>query len=165
MTPLLAPALWSLIMLGVFASSMVHATNGYFAHGYSLSQKALGGAGTAVAEDALIVTINPAGMVWVDDAFELNFSLFTPIRDFSATERGENASNGIMSISPGSKRSHNEYFPIPAMSYKRAIGDWASWGLSLYGNGGMNSEYVGHSAIFGEGMVGFETECSVLPLR
>ncbi len=144
----------------MLVSSGLFATNGYFSHGYSVSQKALGGAGTALPEDGLIVTINPAGMVWAGDTMELSLSMFTPIRDYTATERGDGASNGIMSITPGSRRSQNEYFPVPAISYSRMLGNWGSWGISMYGNGGMNTEYIGNSALFGEGLTGFEAECA-----
>lgn len=140
--------------------TLVHATNGYFSHGTSATQKAMAGAGTALPADAFIGTINPAGMVWMGDAFEVGLSLFSPVRDYSASERGEGASNGIFKIQPIDKhRSHNELFPIPALSYNRAWGERASWGISLYGNGGMNTEYNGNLATFGEGLAGFEAEC------
>ncbi len=140
--------------------TLVHATNGYFSHGTSATQKAMAGAGTALPADAFIGTINPAGMVWMGDAFEVGLSLFSPVRDYSASERGEGASNGIFKIQPIDKhRSHNELFPIPALSYNRAWGERASWGISLYGNGGMNTEYNGNLATFGEGLTGFEAEC------
>ncbi len=141
-------------------SPAAFATNGYFAHGYSVSQKALGGAGTALANDALIAAINPAGLARLDDSLAVGFSLFSPIREFTASARGAEASNGIMAISPGTQRSHNEYFPLPAVAYKRSLGDWGSWGISLYGNGGMNTEYTDNSAVFAQGQVGVETECA-----
>ncbi len=140
--------------------SLAFATNGYFSHGTSAGQKAMAGAGTALPNDAFIGTLNPAGAVWVGDAFEVGLSLFSPIRDYSASERGDDASNGIFTIQPITKhRSHNEFFPIPALSYNRAWGERASWGVTLYGNGGMNTEYNGNLATFGQGLTGFEAEC------
>lgn len=136
------------------------ATNGYFSHGYSTAQRALGGAGTALPEDGLIGSINPAGTVWVGDRTELSLSMFTPIRDFSASERGEGASNGIVTLSPVQElRSHNEYYPIPALGYTRRWGQKSNWGVALYGNGGLNTEYLGSTATFGQGLTGFEAEC------
>ena len=135
------------------------ATNGYFSHGYSISQKAMGGAGTALVEDGLIGTINPAGNVWADEGVDMLLSMFIPIRRYRSSERGEDAQNGIFSIAPGYRRSHNEYYPIPAVSYNRAWGERMSWGVSMYGNGGLNTEYIGNTAIFGEGLTGFEAEC------
>ncbi len=139
-------------LLGVFPL-MAAATNGYFAHGFSAAQKALGGAGTALPEDALIVTINPAGMVWMGDSTEIDLSIFTPVRDYSASERGPDAQQGIVTLSPiDEQRSHNEYWPLPAISYNRAWGENASWGISMYGNGGLNTEYLGSSTVFAQGM-------------
>lgn len=140
-------------------AGMATATNGYFPHGFSVSQKALGGAGTALVEDALIVSINPAGMVWAGDSTEAGLSLFQPIRDHRATARGDDAQAGIVTINPGQIRSGNELFPIPAFSYNRLWGERYSWGISAYGKGGMNTEYSGGSATFGQNLPGFEAEC------
>ncbi len=147
------------VLLGAWASG-AGATNGYFSHGYSLAQKAMGGAGTALPGDSMIAAINPAGVFWVGNETSFGLSLFNPRREYSAFERGEDASNGIMSITPGNLRSHNEYFPIPGFSMSRPIGDWASWGLAMYGNGGMNTEFRGGSALFAEGMTGLTAECN-----
>lgn len=124
------------------APLMAQATNGYFAHGFSAAQKALGGAGTALPEDSLVATINPAGMVWVGDSFDMNLSLFTPIRSYSATEVGPNAQQGIVTLDAiDENRSHNEYYPLPAMAFNRSWGEKYSWGIAMYGNGGLNTEY------------------------
>ena len=42
-------------------STAAVATNGYFAHGYSASQRAMGGAGTAMTEDALVAPCDCRG--------------------------------------------------------------------------------------------------------
>lgn len=129
------------------------ATNGYFSHGFSAAQIAMGGAGTALPEDSMIATINPAGNVWIGDATDINLSLFSPIREYSASDRGPDAEQGIVFISPiEGQESHNKYWPLPAMSYNRAWGENASWGISMYGNGGMNTEYLGSTTVFAQGM-------------
>ena len=148
------------LLMGLALPSPAQATNGYFAHGYSVSQKALGGAGTAYPGDALIVTINPAGMAFVGDAFEATFSLFRPIRDYAASGRGAGAQAGIFTIDPTSEvRSHNEYYPIPAVSYSRRLGDWGNWGVAMYGNGGLNTEYLDHSSVFAQNIPLLEARC------
>ncbi|MGJ8667901.1 MAG: OmpP1/FadL family transporter [Oceanococcus sp.] len=140
--------------------TVLWATNGYFAHGFSLAQKSMGGAGTAMKGDNLAVAINPAGMAWAGDAFDLGLSLFIPIRDYSAGPRGDDASNGIFTIDEIERhRSHNEYWPLPAVSYNRQWGESATLGFSMYGNGGLNTEYIGNSATFGQGLTGFEANC------
>ena len=40
------------------------ATHGYFAHGYGLKAKGLGGVATALAQDSFGGVNNPASMVW-----------------------------------------------------------------------------------------------------
>ncbi|WP_143383608.1 OmpP1/FadL family transporter [Fontimonas thermophila] len=159
LTWLLAGALW-------IASLPASATNGYFAHGYSASQNALGGAGTALTEDALIVTINPAGSAWVGRRLDVIFSVFSPIRDYTAGPVGEGAQNSILRISEGKVVSDNEMFYIPGFAYALPIDDVSSWGIAVYGNGGMNTEYHGNTAHFGEGfadpttlLINLETEC------
>lgn len=149
----------------LLAAAPALATNGYFSHGYSVSQNALGGAGTALTEDALVVTINPAGAVWVGDRVDVNFSVFSPVRDYTAGPVGDGAQNSIMRISEGSVDSDNEMYYIPGLSYVSAIDDVSSWGVALYGNGGMNTEYHGNTTHFGEGFadptgaINLETEC------
>lgn len=149
-------ALFGLLSMPQF----VYATNGYFSHGISAAQKAMGGAGTAFFEDAFAITLNPAGMAWAGDSFEIGLSLFKPIRGYSASERGAGATNGIFSISAiQDETSHNEYWPIPAISYNSRLGENMTWGLSMFGKGGMNTEYLGNTATFGQGLIGFEAEC------
>lgn len=144
----------------VLASAPAFATNGYFSHGYSPAQKAMGGAGTALPLDGLIASINPAGMVWLEHETAVGLALFTPIRKYEAGPRGPEASNGILSITPGQRVSHNEFFPIPGFAMSRPLGERSAWGLAFYGNGGMNTEYLGNSAIFGEGMQGLSATCA-----
>lgn len=139
------------------------ATNGYFAHGYSAAQRAMGGAGTALTEDALIPTINPAGLVWVGDRIDVNISVFAPVRDYTAYDRGPEAGIGIFTIDRGTVKSDNELFYIPGFAYSRRIDDHSSWGIAVYGNGGMNTEYRGNTARFGQGFglgpATFATQC------
>ncbi len=140
------------------------ATNGYFAHGYSASQRAMGGAGTALTEDALVSTINPAGLVWVGNRIDVNFSVFAPVRDYTTFARGENANIGIISIDPATVKSDNDLFYIPGFAFSRRIDDFSSWGIAVYGNGGMNTEYQGNTAQFGQGFglgpLSFATQCN-----
>lgn len=150
-----------------FMSSQAYATNGYFAHGYSASQSAMGGAGTAMTEDTLITTINPAGAVWVPDGMDINLGFFKPIRNYEASERGGGAQQGIFNIDAASVSSRRELFGIPGVSAKWSLSDVSAWGITMYGNGGMNTDYWGNSARFAQGMVigeppaavNFETQC------
>lgn len=136
------------------------ATNGYFAHGYSNTQRAMAGATTAMAEDAMVVSSNPANGVWVGNALDGGLSIFAPIRDYTATPRGEGAGAGILTISPiDGKRSQRQRFYIPGIGYNAIIDDKSAWGIAMYGNGGLNTIYAGNSARFGDQLPGFQTEC------
>lgn len=152
-----------LLAVAVLLPTAASATNGYFAHGFSASQRALGGAGTALTEDALVSTINPAGLVWVGDRLDVNLSVFAPTRDYTAFARGEEAGVGIITIDPATVQSDNDLFYIPGFAIARRIDDHSSWGIAVYGNGGMNSEYQGNTAQFGQnfgiGAITFATQC------
>jgi len=136
------------------------ATNGYFAHGYSNTQRAMAGATTAMAEDAMVVSSNPANGVWVGNAVDGGLSIFAPIRDYTATPRGDDAGAGILTISPiDGKHSQRQRFYIPGIGYNAMIDARSAWGIAMYGNGGLNTIYAANSARFGDQLPGFQTEC------
>jgi long-chain fatty acid transport protein len=110
-----------------FAGS-AFATNGYFAHGFGIKSKGMGGAGIAYSQDALAAATNPAGMVLVGDRVDFGLELFNPNREANV--------NGATTYESGS-----EYFLIPEFGYNRMIKPDMSVGVSVYGNGGMNSHY------------------------
>ena len=110
------------------------ATEGYFQHGYSALQKAEGGAGVADPEDAKTLAINPAGLVSVGDEVEVGISLFSPHRQYET-------SSGPGFVAPGNVKSDWNYFAMPNVAYSHQIDDHSAWGLAMYGNGGMNTNY------------------------
>jgi long-chain fatty acid transport protein len=125
-----------------------HATNGYFSHGTSVAEKGLAGAGVAYSQDTLSAANNPAGMVWQGDAWDIGAALFSPVRSYTVTGPG---SAGIPLVQ-GTYDSDNELFVIPQFGYNWAIGDKRTIGISVYGNGGMNTEYAGGTARLNDGM-------------
>mgnify|MGYP005806110269 CR=1 FL=1 len=110
------------------------ATNGYFAHGYGLKAKGMAGASTAMAQDSLGGATNPASMVWSGSRLDVGVDLFSPWRD--ATRSGA----GFATLN-GSVESDRNYFLIPEFGYNRMINTTLSAGVSVYGNGGMNTTY------------------------
>lgn len=131
-----------LLLLAVSLPLTAKATNGYFAHGYSAAQRALGGAGTAYAADALIGTINPAGTAFVGERWDANLSLFVPLREYTAGVPTRDAlSAGIVGIDPGTVESQHNLFGIPGFGYVKPLSDRLVTGLSVYGNGGLNTVY------------------------
>lgn len=122
-------------LLALATAPAAWATNGYFPHGYGIKAKGMGGASTAVAEDALAGATNPAKMVFVGSRLDLGLEWFSPHRD--ATRSGA----AIPSLN-GSVDSGKTGFLVPEVGYNRMMGggQW-SVGISVYGNGGMNTTY------------------------
>jgi long-chain fatty acid transport protein len=112
------------------------ATDGYFAHGYGMQAKGMGGASTAVAESAFGAATNPATMAFAGNRWEIGVDLFSPRRKAS---RSGAAAYGL----DGEADSGSKYFAIPEVAYNRMMSPNMSLGITVYGNGGMNTDYDG----------------------
>jgi long-chain fatty acid transport protein len=112
-----------------------NATDGYFQHGYGLIGKGMGGASTAVAADTFGGATNPAKMVFVGDRLDLGVDLFMPQRSASRT--------GSAAGLDGTADSDSTLFFIPELGYNKLIRSDLALGVSVYGNGGMNTDYPG----------------------
>ncbi|HEY5293073.1 MAG TPA: outer membrane protein transport protein [Burkholderiales bacterium] len=127
-------------LFAVFAiPSVALATDGYFAHGYGMKAKGMGGASTAMADDAFGGANNPASMVWVGSRLDVGVDLFSPRRQ---VERN-GAAPFFGSTLNGSVDSGSNLFLIPEFGYNRMLGSDKSVGVTVYGNGGMNTNYSG----------------------
>ncbi len=136
----------------------VWATNGYFAHGISVAEKGLGGAGAAYSQDTLAAANNPAGMVWQGARYDLGITAFAPVREYSSKgitfPAGTNctvppAPNCPFSVGNGDQSidSENELFLVPSFGYNWLLDSDSSLGVSVFGNGGLNTEYKGGEAV------------------
>jgi len=132
------------VAAGLAAPMSAFATNGYFAHGYGTKSKALGGGGSALPQDAMAAADNPAGMVRVGERMDLGLTLFSP------SDRGYEASNPVVTgpldasnfiLEAGNFKSDNDFFLIPHFAYNWMLNPDSSIGVTVYGNGGMNTEY------------------------
>lgn len=108
-----------------------NATNGYFSHGYGMKAKGMAGVSTAMDQDTFGGANNPASMVFVGNRIDLGADLFSPIRE--ATNVG-----GAIS---GNSESESNFFLIPEFGYNRMMNNNLSLGVTVYGNGGMNTDY------------------------
>lgn len=125
----------TLIGLALAAAAFpASASNGYFSHGYGLKAKGMGGVATALAEDSFGGANNPAGMVWAGSRMDLGLDWFHPIR--SAVRSGA----GFATLN-GSVDSDSRDFFIPEFGFNRMLRDDLSLGVSVYGNGGLNTDY------------------------
>lgn len=115
------------------------ATNGYFMDGTSAKNRGMGGAGAALPQDALASLVNPAGMVFVGNRADLGLGVFNPNRDYRISGNGAGMN--------GAQDSGSRYFPIPSLGYNTMLGADTSLGVTVSGNGGMNTSYP--NGVFG----------------
>jgi len=132
----------SLIAAGMMASPLAQATNGYFSHGYGMKAKGMGGAATAMSNDAFGGANNPAAMVWVGDRIDVGVDWFRPIRSSERSGAGDPTMNGTAT-------SGSNNFAIPEFGYNRMYRPDMSLGVTVYGNGGMNTNYDGGQLSYG----------------
>ncbi|MBI5276753.1 MAG: outer membrane protein transport protein [Burkholderiales bacterium] len=121
-------------LAAALAALPAFATNGYFPHGYGLKAKGMGGTSIALSQDALGGATNPASMVFTGNRFDAGVDLFMPHRDAERSGAGFPTLNGAVD-------SSRTAFLVPEMGYNRMVGNDLSVGVSVYGNGGMNTAY------------------------
>lgn len=124
---------FALMALAGLAGS-AYATNGYFSHGYGMKAKGMGGAGTTNTSDAFGGANNPASMAFAGNRYDLGVDLFSPRREASRTGLGP---------FDGSADSDSNYFLIPEFGMTKQMSTSLALGVTVYGNGGMNSDYPG----------------------
>ena len=115
-----------------------HATNGYFSHGYGIKAKGMGGAGLALAQDAFAGANNPAQSAYAGSRLEGGLDLFMPDRSMSRSGTAPPPAGIDTSV-----RSDKRRFLVPELAYNRVLSNDLSLGVTVYGNGGMNSTYPG----------------------
>lgn len=134
------------------------ATNGYFAHGYGTKNKALAGGGVALPQDAMIAATNPAGMVFVGNRLDVGAAIFSPNPRSYTTTGSAGVPDGTacgancpFEIGPQSIESESGVFLIPHFARNWMLDADSSIGVTVYGNGGMNTEYKGGTAQHNDG--------------
>ncbi|WP_095013024.1 OmpP1/FadL family transporter [Tsuneonella mangrovi] len=111
------------------------ATEGYFANGAGARAKALAGAGAADARDATAIVVNPAGLADLKDSeIDISVSLFNPNRSYTVT-------GGPGFLPAGTTNSGSKVFPIPNFALAYRVSPTDVVGLSISGNGGLNTNY------------------------
>jgi long-chain fatty acid transport protein len=121
-------------LAGALAALPAFATNGYFPHGYGIKAKGMGGVSTALAQDAMGGATNPASMVWAGDRFDIGLDVFSPRRWAERTDAAMPTLNGRVD-------SGREWHFVPELGYNRMLRGDLSVGVTVYGNGGMNTSY------------------------
>ncbi|MEP0860291.1 MAG: outer membrane protein transport protein [Ignavibacterium sp.] len=129
-----------LILLFGFLSQSTFATDGYFRHGYGIKYSALAGSGVAVSLSSLGAITNPASIIRTNNSIEINLSVFSPNRDYTITGNPSGFPQ-TFGLTPGKIESDKNIFFFPTIGLKRGIADNMAIALSIYGNGGMNTDY------------------------
>lgn len=113
--------------------SAAWATDGYFPHGYGVQSLGMGGASVAVIGNTFAGANNPALAAFSGNRFEVGANIFMPKRGASR------AGAGLMD---GNVASGSSTFVVPELGYNRQLDAKTAVGLSVYGNGGMNTDYA-----------------------
>jgi long-chain fatty acid transport protein len=139
-----------LLALTLLFAVPAFATDGYFASGYGIKQQGQGGAGLAFPQDSLAAATNPAGMVFVGNRFDLGMTFFRPIRGATITAAGP-------VDGPYDASRHKNYF-IPELGYNHLVNPNLSLGVSIFGNGGLNTSYTTPIPLLGSTRAGVDLE-------
>lgn len=150
----LSRAALAAVALSSALPSAALSTEGYFQHGYGARHKALGGAGVADGRDSTAISLNPAGLVHAGTEVTAAVSAFSPRREFEG--------GPAPGFTPtGTVESDSNWFAIPnlAATYRLPPNPFADViGFSVYGSGGMNTDYpsvAGGAFSPGPGIFGF----------
>lgn len=129
------PSLRIMIALaGITSTPLAFATNGYFSHAYGAQAQGTAGTAIALPQDALAIANNPAGIGSLGQRVDIGATVFNPDRTASITGNGAGA-NGKYD------GNGKEYFVIPEFGYIQPLAHDVTFGLAVYGNGGMNTNY------------------------
>lgn len=135
---------WSKIIPVAVAFSFGNAwaTDGYFSHGYSVRSQGVGGVGIALPQDALAAAANPAGMGKVGSRVDAGVTWFRPVRESEIEGSGAPGANGTY------KGNDSQNFFIPELGYNTQYSEDVTLGVSVFGNGGMNTDYKNGIPLF-----------------
>jgi long-chain fatty acid transport protein len=120
------------------------ATNGYFSHGYGIKAIGMAGAGIALPQDAIAAAMNPAGMAVIGNRVDFGLNWFRPTGREAQIVGSPAPFNGT-TYDGNTKKN----FYVPEFGYNQTLNSQMSLGVSVYGNGGMNTDYTRPFPLFG----------------
>jgi long-chain fatty acid transport protein len=139
-----------LVTAGLFSLPAL-ATNGYFESGYGTEHKGLAGAGAALSLSSLSTATNPASAAFLGTEAELDLAYFNPNRSYTVSGN-PSGYPGTFGLAPGTVTSNSTAFLVPSLGANWKLTPALAFNLTLYGNGGMNTNY--HSPTFGSSPTG-----------
>ena len=125
-------------LLCMLSPGLALAANGYIQYGYGTASKSMGGVSYALPQDALIPSSNPAGLVEVGSRFDFGVDYLAPHRGGSIQG---NRQITLASADGNWDANDISQFYVPEFGIARRHNDRLSYGLAVYGNGGLNTEY------------------------
>jgi long-chain fatty acid transport protein len=129
------------IILGVaVGTAPAYATNGYFSHGYGTHYKGMGGAGVALSLNTLAPATNPASLAFLGNRWDVGLAVFNPNRFYDVIGN-PSGFPGTFGLTPGHVESGSSSFFIPSLGANFEVGQNGAFGVALYGNGGMNTDW------------------------
>jgi len=134
------------------------ATNGHVSHGYGTISAGLAGTGSALSQDSMAAATNLAVMAFVGSRIDGGLEVFSSRRRYTVDGGAPNTPQTFY-LAPDSVSSENKAFFIPHFGYTRDLDIGHSLGLSIFANGGMNTEYSGNNGgTYGGGKTGVNLE-------
>jgi long-chain fatty acid transport protein len=126
------------LILALIAAAPVaaQATDGYFANGYGMKSIGMGGAAIAVVQEPFGGAVNPGAMSMLGNEWQLGIAWFSPHRNASRT------GSGPANIDANVDSDSNNFF-IPEFGINWKYRPDLAFGVTVYGNGGMNTDYPG----------------------
>lgn len=131
--------LFMYLLTGLFIQS-ASATDGYYRNGYGIKYSALSGSGVAVSLSSLGAITNPAAIAGIKPGFEFNASYFNPDRYYEIMGN-PSGFPGTFGLMPGKVESDQTSFYFPTFGGNLNISEKFAVAVSIYGNGGMNTDY------------------------
>jgi long-chain fatty acid transport protein len=117
-----------------------YATNGYFSHGYGMKAKGMAGVSTAMTDNAFFGANNPATAAFAGNRLDLGVDLFSPHR--KATNGWMESVGFDLAFQGDSEvESDSNFFLVPEFGYNYMYSPNLALGITVYGNGGMNTDY------------------------
>jgi long-chain fatty acid transport protein len=137
LAPVVAPVLLLALLLAVHAPA--GATNGMYLAGYGSEAAGRGGTNIAIADRALGLQSNPAGIAQLQgNHLSVDLQLLMPKLRYYGDPFGNDID------------AESKVFPMPSLSYVRGGHEtrW-TWGVGLISQGGMGAEFQGYNTPFG----------------
>lgn len=136
------------LFAGILCSGTVLADNGYLPHGYGTKNKAMGGAGIALPEEAAAVINNPATALAVAGQMQAGLSVYHPRAKYISSESTNNGENGAFTIGPDRITDDGSYLYQPYFATSAKSQENSAIAVALYTRAGMNLDYRGGTATF-----------------